>query len=151
MKIKYVLAFDPGGTTGWALGYYSDKDPLAFLDGGQITGGVDGFVKWAWEMEDTIRLSSPVIVSESFNLRPAVKFPDVMPLRIEGAMTAIFGPGTVIYQPPAAKSLITDNRLRANGLWIPGQRHHMDARIHALAYARKILHPPTLRKYWIND
>lgn len=149
---KVVLAFDPGGTTGWAAGKYTDTEPLEFIYGGQITGGVDGFVKWMKENTEFPNAElvdfDLTIVSESFSLRPGVRNPDLTPVRIEGALTALVGTENVVYQQPAMKALVSDDRLRKYGLWIPGQRHHMDARIHALAYMSRLKHIPTLRKYW---
>ena len=143
--MTYILAFDPGGTSGWAFGEFSDTQPLTFLLGGQIEDGVDGFVEFASLMP---RHPDLIIVSESFQLRPAVRNPDVTPLRIEGALTALLGPGRVVYQQPAMKSTVGDQKLKDHGFWIPGQRHQMDARIHALAYLKKNKHMPTLRAYW---
>jgi hypothetical protein len=148
---NYVLALDPGGTTGWALGAYSDLLPLNFVDGGQITAGVNGFVAWFTRMSWMGGMSDDSdvqIVSESFTLRPAVKFPDVTPLRIEGALSALLGPDGVRYQTPATKALVPDSELRRLGFWIPGQRHQMDARIHALAYMMKTHYMPTLETYF---
>lgn len=148
---EFVLSLDPGGTTGWALGKYSDTDPLTFVDGGQIDDGVAGFVKW---FRDTRNWCPPAgeigmtIVSESFTLRPGVKSPDLTPVRIEGALTALLGPDMVVYQQPARKAQVGDERLKRNGLWIPGQRHQMDARIHGLAYMLSLMHGPTIHAYW---
>lgn len=144
--MSYILAFDPGGTTGWALGEFSDTDPLIFHGGGQLIDGVEGFVEFMFDIHEVTQ--ELIIVSESFQLRPSVRNPDVTPLRIEGALTAILGPGVVQYQQPALKATVGDSKLKEHGFWIPGQRHQMDARIHALAYLKKAKHMPTLQAYW---
>lgn len=159
---RYILSLDPGGTTGWALSMLSDTEPLEFVDGGQIPNGVDGFVEWyrinstiTWATSGALRpvLSQPdlfglTIVSENFQLRPSVKNPDVTPLRIEGALSVLAPQDRLVYQQPAQKSLVGDQKLKELGFWIPGQRHQMDARIHALVYAVRQKHLPTLETYW---
>lgn len=159
---RYIMSLDPGGTTGWALSKLSATRPLEFIDGGQISGGVDGFVDWyrvnsglTWAATNNLNpiLSHPelyglVIVSESFTLRPGVKSPDVTPLRIEGALSVLAPQDRLVYQQPAHKSLVGDQKLKELDFWIPGQRHQMDARIHALAYAVRQRHIPTLEAYW---
>jgi hypothetical protein len=155
-----LLSFDPGGTTGWSLSVYYDDAPLTFFDGGQIPDGVDGFVEWwnTYTYTQTGRgvegfdisyspLDFDVIVSESFVLDGRTKFPDVTPLRIEGALTALAGTGRVVYQRNVKKALVPDSELKRLGFWVPGNRHQNDARIHALAYA-KMNHLPTQQAYW---
>lgn len=144
--MRYILAFDPGGTTGWAFGGYSDESALSFIGGGQIEDGLHGFIYW-FEQPEAFA-GNITIVSESFQLRASVRNPDVTPLRIEGALEALLGPGRVVYQQPALKSTVGDQLLKDNGLWIPGQRHQMDARIHAIAYLKKNRHLPTIRAFW---
>jgi hypothetical protein len=152
--MKYLLSLDPGGTTGWEISSYTDTNAIVPHDGGQIPNGVDGFVEWMlsdemWKLPMMDSHNEGVtVVSESFQLRPGVKNPDVTPLRIEGALTALLGPGAVTYQQPATKALVPDQKLRDVGLWIPGQRHRMDARIHALAWGARNKHLPTLQLYW---
>lgn len=145
---KHVLAFDPGGTTGWAYGVYSDTTALQFVDGGQIPNGCPGFVEWFKHDKNIGLLRPDVLVSESFQLRPGVKSPDVTPLRIEGAITALWGTENVVWQQPAQKSLIPDELLRERGLWIKGQRHQMDARIHLAGYVIRQHHKPTSHRFF---
>ena len=154
-EMKYLLAFDPGGTTGWALGMYGHGFPLKFIGGGQIPDGTEGFISWVANALPYDILGAAgvgegalTIVSESFHIRPAVRNPDVTPLRIEGAMAGLFGWDNVHFQQPARKALVPDDKLREVGLWIPGQRHQMDARIHTLAYLITVGHLPTINMYW---
>lgn len=148
----FLLTLDPGGTTGWALSYYDDATPLAILDGGQVPGGVVGLCDFLTrELGSILRrvgaeFSDLEIVSESFRVR--FTYADVTPLRIEGALTALFGPDRVIYHPPATKALVGDQKLRELGLWVKGQRHENDAIIHALAHMLIIKHKPTLEAYY---
>lgn len=151
--MRYLISFDPGGHTGWAIAGVPRILPIHFLDGGQIPGGVDGFVEWflsdqMWKypMLDADN-EGVTVVSESFVLDGRTKFPDVTPLRIEGALSALLGPDTVVYQRNTAKGKVGDQLLRDSGLWLKGQRHQNDARLHALAWA-KTNHAPTVRAYW---
>jgi hypothetical protein len=135
---------------------------MTFLDGGQIPDGVHGFVKWFNQNSFAAFYSTPLaatisaglilgdltIVSESFHLRASVKQPDLTPVRVEGALAALVNPDVVVYQQPAKKALVPDSRLKSAGLWVPGQRHQNDARIHALAYAVTNHHEPTIKAYW---
>lgn len=163
--IEYVLSLDPGETTGWSLSAVSDTEPLIFLDGGQIEGGLVGVINFinAAMMPSALSGGSRLrqlfqypelytfhIVSESFVLDGRTRQPNVTPLRIEGALTALLGDGVVHYQRNSYKGRVGDSKLREIGFWIPGQRHQMDARLHALAYM-KTRHLPTAQAYWPED
>ena len=151
----FVLALDPGGTTGYALAAYSYDHPMYFVDGAQIPNGVQGLVDFLVKefpltnIYDSVRGLAPdfTIVSESFILDGRTKQPDLTPVRIEGALTALLGEGTVTYQRNTFKSLVGDEGLKRLGFWLPGQRHQNDARLHALAWA-KLNHLPTAQAYW---
>lgn len=144
---KYILSFDPGGTTGWAMGVYTDNQPLTFIGGGQIPDGLAGFNLWMAGRTSIFRRGDVAVVAESFVLDGRTKFPNITPLRIEGALEAWLYPIQPIYQRNTAKGYVSDQRLRDYDLWIPGQRHQMDARIHAMACMYLMGHVPTLNAY----
>lgn len=122
--------------------------PLNFIDGGQIPNGVAGFVDWVSSVAPAGFNGNVTIVSESFVLDGRTKFPDLTPVRIEGALTALLGDGVVHYQRNTYKGRVGDDKLKELGFWIPGQRHQMDARLHALAYLKTQGHLPTVSTYW---
>lgn len=146
-----LLTLDPGGTTGWAFGRYDNSTAYENTLHGMIPGGLDGFLAWwdEWIAGSEIRASPDEVVSENFTLRGKVVFPDVTPLRIEGALSVLWP--RVIYQTPADKIHASDTVLQRYGLWFPGDGHDRDAARHALAYLKLKDHKPTIRKMGLND
>ena len=135
-----ILALDPGGTTGWALFRLPDDDPIYLIDCGQVVGGNDRFIRWWGTVEHDL------VVSETFRLDGRTRYPDITPLRIEGALD-VLSPGWH-GQANVMKAHAPDDLLKKHGLWIRGQRHSRDAIRHGLAYAKMHKHLPTLAKFW---
>ena len=140
-----ILSLDPGVTTGYAFGEVDDAQPYTLIECGQIPGGVEGFVDWMI----TSNPDYDVLVAESFSLRPGAVHPNLEPVKIEGALSALLGPGAVVYQQPSMKAVVGDERLRKAGLWQTSLRHANDAIIHGLAYAVVTLkHQLTIMRYY---
>lgn len=135
-----LLALDPGGTTGWSLWEYDSITPLRPIEHGQIVGGVEGFIEW-WK-DSGIEYEFDEVVSESYRLDGRTPKPDVTPLRIEGALAVLWP--EVVYQPNTYKAIVTDERIKALGLWWPGQQHARDSLRHAWARMKHLKHMPTL-------
>lgn len=129
---KYVLAFDPGGTTGMCLLRVTEKDVyLTVL--AQIEDGHMGFYDNLVGVP--AGLGTPTtLVSEKW-VEHGVKGADRTPLVIEGIQYA-FWPDQMIYQTPDMKQMIPDELLKEIGVWTPGQPHQMDALRHALIFLR---------------
>jgi len=144
--VKSILAFDPGGTTGWAfIGYEPDTEPVVF-ESGQIPDGHKGFIDW-WNRKVQY-LPETQIVCESFTLREGVRGVNLEPCYVIGALEALHG-DSIVYQSPMYKSFCDNDALKALGFYIPGQQHARDAFRHAVAYLRtQEKHIPTLRKGW---
>lgn len=143
-----LLALDPGGHTGWSSWTYGPTTPLTLLEHGQIADGLAGFVRWSRAyLEEVV---PDELVSESFVLDGRTASPDVTPLRIEGAIEALFAAEGVpiIFQRNVMKSGITDDRLRASGLWIKGQQHARDSIRHAIVSMKVRKHVPTINRFW---
>lgn len=138
---KYVLAMDPGGTTGIAMLRYTDETQPELIYLHQQEKGIEGFKNF---FDGTNPNPDVTIVSESFTIREGVHGADVTPLRIEGAQYVYWG-DDVVYQEPSMKSLIKESWLKEQNLWTPGKRHQMDALIHAFVYLRNDMHEPTLK------
>lgn len=142
-----LLSLDPGGTTGYAVfEYFEDSEPVV-KSAGQIPDGLDGFIRWYTEqMLD----SWDEVVCESFTLRPGVKFPDLSPVYIIGALEAMeFALNKKPnYQPPTSKPLCNDDTLKRLEIYIPGRGHANDALRHGIIYLRNKRHLPTIRKAW---
>ncbi len=141
------LSLDPGGTTGYAIFEYEENEPFKVKEAGQIPGGLRGFIRWYGEQ---IKTSWDDVVCESFTLRTGVKFPDLSPVYIIGALEAFeeaWGKEP-IYQPPTSKPLCNDDILKKLGIHIPGKGHANDALRHGIIYLRNKRHMPTLRAAW---
>lgn len=139
-----ILGLDPGGTTGWSLWQYDALTPPRPIEHGQVSGGLDGFLEW-WEGDD-MGYRSMEVVSESFRLDGRTPKPDVTPLRIEGALRVLRP--DVIYQPNTMKMHLTDDRIKALGLWWKGEPHAIDSMRHVWALMRARRHMPTLLCGW---
>lgn len=138
-----LLALDPGGTTGWSRWRVHEDEPIELINHGMLKGGYETFCEL---VSNTEFLDEPeFIVSESFKIDGRTPSPDVTPLRIEGVLSYV-RPDTE-YQPNTYKSLVPDQLLRDAGFWFPGDGHDRDSARHALAWAFKNRHLPSLRKW----
>lgn len=138
-----ILSLDPGGTTGVAQLSYSESEMpiLDFVQ--QVEGGLLGFLGW-WNSLESHHWDA--IVCEDFVLRPSVKFPDLSPVYIIGALTALTG--IVTLQSPSLKPLCNDDVLKRMDFYTKGKPHGNDATRHAIIYLRHMKHKPTLLKGW---
>lgn len=94
---KYVLAFDPGVSSGVALASYSDDEPFDLVEAWQFGGGVQGLLDW---LEDHIpsgrfmvkkrewgfSLPLATIVCEKFVPRSSLTLAGSIPLVGEGVL-----------------------------------------------------------------
>ena len=146
-----TLALDPGQTTGWSLWNHTPETPLTLVEYGQVGDGVRGFSRWAYGM--LARYSYDWIdevVSESFVDDHRTANPDVTPLRIEGAIEALFTSAgiTTFYQRNTAKAKAPDALLKEHGWYFPGKPHACDSARHAVASMSLRRHMPTMRLLW---
>lgn len=144
-----ILAIDPGGTTGVAeLDYELSSQPvLSYAE--QVEGGLAGFLDWYRARAG----SWAQIVCEDFVLRPSVKFPDLTPTYIIGAIESgeYWNQVKPIYQSPSQKPLCSDEVLKRSGLYQRGKPHANDAIRHAIIYLRSIRHLPTIEMAWPKE
>lgn len=104
--MTYILAIDPGLSSGIVLGKFSDTDPFERVAFWQVEGGLQGFLEWAesrwnWDSEDcTYYFTDPffpesqlIVCAEKFtpltNKGFSLTLDSVEPLRIEGALVAL--------------------------------------------------------------
>lgn len=135
-----IVAFDPGGTTGWAAYLEADTHlvtPTPRFDCGQL--GPEPHHK---ELFNKLTLNVPkTVITESFEFRQS----DVNRTKINLISREYIGvmrlwsdihPWAGFYQqtPSQAKALISNEWIKALDLWKPGQRHAMDAMRHLLWY-----------------
>lgn len=133
-----ILGLDPGESTGWSAWQYDETHAPEHIDHGIITGGLKGFIKWFGR--DTDGLDE--VVCESFRLDGRTDFPNVTPLRIEGAL-AVLWPETH-FQPNTMKLHLSDRKMKELGLWWPGPGHDRDSMRHVFAFLKVRRHLPTL-------
>jgi hypothetical protein len=144
-----LLALDPGQSTGYSIWYYDAITPPRPIEHGTITGGVTGFARW-WAAQVAASRAGvegrdypwDEVVSESFVDDGRTRFPDITPVRIEGALAVVW-PDTS-FQPNGMKSALRDEKIKALGLWWPGEGHAIDSMRHAFAYLKGRGHRPTL-------
>lgn len=138
-----ILSLDPGMRTGWSLWDLLEREPLEHLEHGTIDWGVRGFVQW-WEREPR---AIDIIVCETFHLDGRTPKPNLEPLRLEGALAALWS-GQIVYQRNGMKVHAPDSLLKAHGLWWPSKGHDRDSARHAIGYAKVTGHRPTIEKFW---
>lgn len=164
-SVVRVVAFDPGGTTGWAtvevdlarvaaaglsvgLGSLGARWKTGSIRGGSGGGDAEASVRVGREMADVVARflgSGGVVVVEDFVLdrgRSSGRRDLLAPVRLTTALRvwlAVDGwDGRVVLQMPAdAKAAVTNDRLRAWGAWVKGSDHERDAMRHALLYLRR--------------
>jgi len=150
MMTSNILCVDPGGTTGVAI-FNFDKDSEPKLwEHFQIPNGTEGFIEFYRENKSYYNWST--IVCESFTLRTGVKFPDLTPVYIIGAIQALIDDSVeLVLQSPSVKSLCNDDRLKLIRMHKRGQGHANDAIRHGIIYFRNIKHMPTIKMTWPKE
>lgn len=149
-----VMAVDPGGTTGlaWAdcvcfAGGRLDRRFGNLVSHMQVGGPAEEQVDEMLALVQAVQVS--VLVIESFQLRPGAKRGDVMsPVVVDAmlryglwkGMAGMRGMDVAVYYQTASqgKSVMTDGRLRALGLWWPGEEHARDAARHLVTFVRRV-------------
>lgn len=175
-----VVAFDPGGTTGWSvMCVYPDAltDPdVSILKSiihwrhGQISGTEHSNINQILEL--VAMWPGAAVVCESFVIRKFIQSPEFLsPVRIRAVLEWALRRGydgldefdhpvrQLFTQAPAhAMGLATDTRLKAWGLYERdgGMEHARDADRHAITFLRRAKEEPTLRwrawpQYYAQD
>lgn len=145
---RYLLAIDPGGTSGWALFTFSDAEPLTLVECGMVSGGLRGFKKWwlsSWPAQ-VYRTYQGILVVEDFLRDGRTVHPDLQALEIISGLRMVLD--TFILQRNQEKGHAPDAFLKKWGLWQPGKGHDRDAIRHGFAWARTNRHMPTIKHYW---
>lgn len=148
MKSK-LLCIDPGGTSGISMLEYSDTEAPELVFYTQVEDGLEGFIRFYSDFYTLLKWDK--VVCESFTLRTSVKFPDLSPVYIIGALEALSSPKTITYQPPTSKPLCSDDVLKRIGMHLPGKGHANDATRHGIIYLRNQKHMPTLELAWPKE
>lgn len=143
-----LLAFDPGGTTGFMLGTFNPKS-------GQIIPGSVQFGEvgpnphhkelWRIMQETGIAYPQLMIVTEDY-IPEFGRAQNYVALEYIGVMTA-FGNLTLVSierQSRNIKTYWTKEKMMSVGVWPRGKKHAQDAARHWLTYASKISRPLNL-------
>jgi hypothetical protein len=149
-QVNKIISFDPGGTTGVAIvSYAADSNP-ELIEAFQVENGLEGFILWARNIDWT---EFDTVVCESFTLRTGVKFPDLSPVYIIGALEAMLDSfnATVAYQAPSSKPICDDKLLKKISFYTVGRQHANDATRHAIIFLRSKRHLPTLKMCWPEE
>lgn len=124
--MNYVIAIDPGGTSGFAL--WTKDDPIVVNQFSFTTAGLYRFLQAT--MPD-------VIVCESFVYITKQSHADLIPVEMIGVikMYAEVSQCRLVFQRPhIGKAFWTDDKIKAIGLWAKGKPHGCDALRHLLTY-----------------
>jgi hypothetical protein len=147
---KRIVALDPGGTTGWAT----------WTDGPQE--------EWSWgqigpqehhkELNDFLGLQQTqdfILVCETFdfrqhdNNRTKVNLISREYIGVAKLFAAERMSTPVVLQTPAqAKTFVTDEKLKAMDLWVPGKVHARDALRHLITYMVRVQRRYDLVESW---
>lgn len=163
--IYSVWAIDPGARTGWAWAVCSSRelrraDPLQLLPqlaaqrrftAGELTSPVGytvkKLVKLFVKVDATVQLRWPgwqyrkVLVKEGFLDGPRAKSSNkLLPSRVNAALDQAVGSwfDETHEQMPSAKAVVSDDRLKRHGLWLPGKPHAMDGVRHLTVRLRML-------------
>lgn len=156
-EVPTLVAFDPGGTTGWAV---FSVHPLSLVDAeypilenvlhwsqGQISLGADGEAGMIHEMAWTCASwAGAAVVAEDFILESARKNREMLsPVRLNAGLEYALWlqDRKLLIQSRDIKATVTDERLKAWGYYRRegGEEHARDATRHALAFLRKAKGP----------
>jgi|SRR5580698_9435146 hypothetical protein len=162
----HVIGIDPGGTTGWCRltvprdsVFGREESSIIEWDYGEVSGHepqqVVLLARLARETQSLDYLVGPALVVERWDVDPHFQSRDtsaLSPARI-GAMLLYaqhrgdLSDARVTFQSRVqAKQALTDERLRALGLYVKGSEHVRDATRHALCALRRARQSSELRK-----
>ena len=161
-----VIALDPGGTTGWAMwqdtkfpGTFEGRDEKVWehFTCGQI--GPEEHHEELYELLERMQTHKFIVICESFEFRQSDNHREgtVLISREYIGVAKLFTKRRgglnlqvhyVSQSPSQAKGFVSDEKLKAMGLYVPGQRHARDALKHLVYYLVNKKHMHQLIKPW---
>jgi hypothetical protein len=142
-----IVAFDPGGTTGWCvMAIHEDAiddpeirivDNVQFWTAGEFTGEEDDQADSILDLANSWPTAR--LIMEDFILRKFSKSEELLsPVRLAAIVRHGLRPRYFILQQSAlAMTTVTDERMKSMGFWIPGKQHARGAVKHALTWAKR--------------
>lgn len=151
-----VIGLDPGGTTGWSTYSAMLMPGPEYLDQTWEAGhlGPDDHHLDLYEFLGLQQVETTIVVCESFEFRQYKQRDNINLMSREYIGVAkLFAqerlPHPVVFQTAgAAKGFVTDEKLKAMGLWVPGWKHAMDARRHTVHYLVSTMKRYDLIRSW---
>lgn len=158
-QLYVCMSFDQGGTTGWSIfGVYMEclrsddykiLDNIEFWSAGELVGPETNQVEQMLTM--AANWPDAHLLLEGFQLRQLTGGSEMLsPVRMEAAFR--FGLARdapdrqyIIQLPQLAMETMTDERLQAAGIWVPGKEHAVDAIRHNLTWLRRAKQIMTVR------
>lgn len=154
---KYIIAIDPGKTTGVAVLHLTDDDfdleaVYQWGDPDNVWHDIMDLIDDYYSMYDDV-----VVLCESFELRPDVAQPDETPKYIIKDLERYVEPTYPIEYQMASQAKVgippgkngRRDRLHSFGLHQRGLRHSNDAIRHCLVYAiERLRHRPLIVRGW---
>lgn len=134
---KRVIALDPGGTTGVAAVVY---DVPIDVQEQEFTTLHIGPHEHHADLWNKLYLFRPTkIVCESFEFRQNKQRDNINLMSKEyiglvKTFSAITNTPVVFQTAAIGKGFVSDEKLKAMGLWVPGKKHAMDAMRHLITY-----------------
>ena len=126
----FILAFDPGTTTGVAA-YDTETDTWSRNQLGPL-----GHHDQLWHLLEAVKNQLDVVVCESFTyqMRQKVVLDSVEYIGVLRLWCCLNEKNFLLQTPTMGKGFWTDDKVKTLGLWLPNQPHAMDATRHALYF-----------------
>lgn len=144
--MPYIIGYDPGFTTGVALGHYSENMPLKIIDSWNAT-----FEQLSVSFHE-YGAGFPLLTAivEKFKLSSGNRYTaDLTGVQVEGLLRHYYS--DIVWQDRSDKSVISDQVLKDNGYWVDKKmsnwvdgRDQNDAIIHMLVWLMRNGHLPTI-------
>lgn len=132
-----ILAIDPGGTTGYAVGFYKDSHLDLIVLEEKMSPGKFMYLLQSVHLHDPDPLH---LIYEDFQYRNYARMGlDLTPVKLIGVME-LFLEQTVSVtgykqSPSSGKSFYQDDKLKMLGAYAVGRQHGRDATRHLLQWA----------------
>lgn len=136
--MKRIVALDPGGTTGVATVKIDDAGVCTW-SWDQLGPQEHHHELWTTLCDELANTGDLTIVCESFEFRQNRQRDNINLMSREyigvvKLFSATYGTPVVFQTAGLAKPFVTDAKLKVMDLWVPGQKHAMDATRHAVTF-----------------